>query len=193
MLEQLLTYDESLFLYLNNLGNTNWDAFWRVVTEKWSSIPLYMLLLYLVFKNFGVKGTLIVVVFAALMITVSDQLANLFKHVLFQRPRPCKVEELKPLMRFVADGCGSHGYFSAHASSTMAAAVFVGMLLKLYYKYLPFILLFWAAFVAYSRIYLGVHYPLDILTGMVFGALIGLSIYKMNRWAQRRFNSESKT
>lgn len=191
MLEQVLTYDEQLFLYLNNLGNPTWDGFWNIVTEKWSSIPLYLLLLYLVFKKFGAKGMLIVVVCAAVMVTASDQLANLFKYVLFKRPRPCRVEELKPLMRFVAEGCGRYGYFSAHAASTMAAAVFIGMLLKPHYRYLPFLLLFWAVVVAYSRIYLGVHYPLDIVTGMFFGALIGLSIYKLNRWAQQKFNSEA--
>jgi len=190
MLDQVLTYDEQLFLYLNNLGNTSWDTFWKIVTEKWSSIPLYVVLLYLVFKNFGIKGTILVMIAAAVMVTASDQLASLFKYILFKRPRPCRVEELKPLMRFVADGCGRYGYFSAHAASSMAAAVFLGMLLKPYYKYLPFILLFWAAVVAYSRIYLGVHYPLDIVTGMFFGAWIGFGIFKLNKWAQGTFNSE---
>lgn len=190
MLDQILNYDEQLFLFLNNLGTESWDEFWKVVTEKWSSIPLYVVLLFLVFKNFGAKGTLIVMVCAALMVTASDQFASLFKYVLFKRPRPCRVEELQEVMRLIADGCGRYGYFSAHAASTMAAAVFLGLLLKPYYKYLPFLLLFWAAFVAYSRIYLGVHYPLDILTGMFFGAWIGLGIYHLNKWAQRRFNSE---
>lgn len=189
MIDALLQYDEQLFLYLNNLGNPTWDEFWRIVTEKWSSIPLYALLLFLVFKKFGAKATLVVMVCAAIMVTASDQLANLFKYVLFKRPRPCRVEDLKELMRFVADGCGRYGYFSAHAASTMAAAVFVGLLLKPFYKILPFLLLLWAAIVAYSRIYLGVHYPLDIVTGMFFGAWIGLGIYKLNQWAQHRFVS----
>ena len=190
MLDQLLQYDEQLFLFLNNLGNETWDEFWKIVTEKWSSIPLYALLLFLVFRKLGVKATLIVMLCAAVMITASDQLASLFKYVLFKRPRPCRVEELQKLMRFVADGCGRYGYFSAHAASTMAAAVFIGLLLKPYYKYLPFLMLFWAAVVAYSRIYLGVHYPLDILTGMFFGAWIGYGIFQLNKWAQRRFNAE---
>ena len=90
-------------------------------------------------------------------------------------------------MRFVADGCGRYGYFSAHAASSMAAAVFIGLLLKPYYKALPFLLLLWASVIAYSRIYLGVHYPLDIITGMFFGAWIGLAIFKLNTWAQGRF------
>jgi len=130
---------------------------------------------------------LLVMLCAAIMITATDQLANLFKYILFKRPRPCREQELELLMRFVADGCGRYGYFSAHAASSMAAAVFLGLLLKPFYKALPFLLLLWASVVAYSRIYLGVHYPLDIITGMFFGAWIGLAVYKLNVWAQGRF------
>ena len=187
MIESLLHYDQQFFLYLNNLGTPSWDEFWRIVTQKWSSLPLYVLLLYLVFKKFGVKATIIVMICAGLMITATDQLANLFKYILFKRPRPCREQELELLMRFVADGCGRYGYFSAHAASSMAAAVFLGLLLKPFYKALPFLLLLWASVVAYSRIYLGVHYPLDIITGMFFGAWIGLAVYKLNVWAQGRF------
>jgi len=186
MIEELLKYDTELFLFLNKLGNTTWDSFWLIVTEKWSSIPIYAVLLYLVYKNYGLKGTLIVMISVALMITATDQLANLFKHGI-KRPRPCQVETLRETMRYIAERCGRYGYFSAHAASTMATAVFLSLLLKKWYRYLPFLLLFWAAVVAYSRIYLGVHYPLDIVTGMFFGALIGLLFYKIQFWAQRRF------
>jgi len=189
MLEEILKYDTDLFLFLNNLGSEPWDGIWLFITEKYSSIPIYILMLYLVFRKLGWKGTVVVLVAAALMITASDQLANLFKYVLFQRPRPCRVEELKPIMRFVADGCGRYGYFSAHAASSMAAAVFLGLLLKDRFKFLPFLLLFWAVIMAYSRIYLGVHYPLDIITGMFFGAMLGWIFYKLQAWAQRKFTS----
>ncbi len=186
MIEELLKYDTELFLFLNKLGNTSWDGFWLIVTEKWSSIPIYAVLLYLVYKNYGLKGTLIVMISVALMITATDQLANLFKHGI-KRPRPCQVETLRETMRYIAVRCGRYGYFSAHAASTMAVAVFLSLLLKKWYQYLPFLLLFWAAVVAYSRIYLGVHYPLDIVTGMFFGALIGLLFYNIQLWAQGRF------
>jgi len=189
MIEELLKYDTQLFLFLNNLGSEPWDGLWRLITEKYASIPLYVLLLYLVYRHYGLKGTLVVMVSAAVMITATDQLANLFKYVLFKRPRPCRVEELQSAMRFVADGCGRYGYFSAHAASTMAAAVFLGLLLRKNYKYLPFLLLVWAVVVAYSRIYLGVHYPLDIITGMFFGGIIGWLIYRLQRWFRRKYIS----
>ncbi|MGY8885941.1 MAG: phosphatase PAP2 family protein [Flavobacteriales bacterium] len=188
MIEELLKYDTELFLYLNTLGSEPWDEMWRIITEKWSSIPLYAFLLYLVYKNLGLKGTLIVMVCAALLITATDQLANLFKHGL-QRPRPCQVESLKGSMRFVADHCGSFGYFSAHAASSMAAAVFLGLLLKSYYRYLPFLLLFWAVLLGYSRIYLGVHYPLDVVTGMFFGSLLGWFVFEFQAFLQSKFNT----
>lgn len=188
MLDQLLEYDTELFLFLNNLGNTSWDGFWRFVTEKWSSIPLYAVLLYLVYKHYGLKGMLVIVVSVALMITATDQLANLFKYGI-KRPRPCQVAELKETMRYVADGCGRYGYFSAHAASSMAAAVFLGLSLQKWYKYLPFLLLIWAIMTGYSRIYLGVHYPLDVITGMAIGGLLGWGFYLLQQWGQRKFNT----
>ncbi len=178
MLEELLKYDTELFLFLNRLGATSWDGFWLFVTEKWSSIPLYILLLVLIYRQFGLKTTAIILVAIALMITCTDQLGNLFKHG-FKRPRPCQVEELDSLIRYVAKRCGRYGYFSAHAASSMATAVFVGLLLKSKYYYLPFFLLAWAVLIGYSRIYLGVHYPLDVITGMIIGSFIGWGFYKL--------------
>ena len=186
-MEEIIRYDTEFFLLLNNLGSEPWDELWRIITNKLTFIPLYMFLIYLVYKNYGLKETLVVLIIGGLMIATTDQLANLFKYILFKRPRPCREQELELLMRFVADGCGRYGYFSAHAASSMAAAVFLGLLLKPFYKALPFLLLLWASVVAYSRIYLGVHYPLDIITGMFFGAWIGLAVYKLNVWAQGRF------
>lgn len=189
MVEQLLEYDTELFLFLNNLGNTSWDGFWRVITEKLTSIPLYLVLLFLIHKHYGWKGAIVTIVSVALMITVTDQLSNLFKDG-FKRVRPCQLAELEGAMRFVGVRCGKYGYFSAHAASSMAAAVFLGLCLKKWYKYLPFLLLFWAVIIGYSRIYLGVHYPLDVVTGMALGGLLGWSFFMLQLWGQRRFNPE---
>ncbi len=182
MLENLLHYDEQLFVYLNSLGSSSWDGTWLVITSKFSSIPLYAALLFLVFKQFGWKTTLVVMVLVAAMITTTDQLANLFKHGL-ERPRPCQEAHLKEIIRFIAPHCGRFGYFSAHAASSMALAVFIGLLFKITYKNLPYLMLFWAAIVGYSRIYLGVHYPLDVITGFGIGALLGYLFY----WLQQKW------
>ena len=186
MLEQLLQYDKELFLFLNNLGSSTWDTLWLLITNKWSFVPMYVLLLVFIHNKLGMKTMWMAVLVIVLMITFTDQITNLFKHT-FQRPRPCREEELQELIRFIAKRCGRYGFFSGHSSNSMAAAVFAGLLLKPFYKNLIFILLLWSAIVAYSRIYVGVHYPLDIVCGLAFGAVSGYLFYKLNAFLIKKF------
>jgi undecaprenyl-diphosphatase len=186
MLEQLLQYDKELFLFFNNLGSETWDSIWLIITHKLTFAPLYAFLLFLLYKNLGLKRVLLLVIIIALMITFTDQITNVFKHS-FKRLRPCGTEGVKDQMRFIADYCGRYGFFSGHSSNSMAAAVLGGLLLRPYYKNLIFILLFWSATVAYSRIYVGVHFPLDIICGMTFGALSGFGFYKLGSYLMKRF------
>lgn len=187
-MEQFLEYDHKLFLYLNGLGNSSWDNFWLVITHKLYAAPLYAILIYLIYKKLGLKGTVITILVVALMIACTDQLANLFKYGI-ERPRPCKVTEWKGVMRFIAPRCGRFGYFSGHAANSMAAAVFAGLALQSKYRYLIFILLFWSALVGYSRIYLGVHYPGDVLTGWIIGAFLGFAFYKLQQYSIRKYGN----
>jgi len=186
MIDQLIEYDKELFLFLNNLGSPTWDHFWLIITDELTFIPLYSVLLFLLYKKFGLKSLFIFVVVVALMITFTDQITNVFKRG-FERPRPCRAEGVMEYTRFIAKRCGLYGFFSGHSSNSMAAAVFAGLLLKPYYKNLIFILLFWSAVVAYSRIYVGVHYPLDIICGLTFGAITGFLFYKLVRYILKRF------
>jgi len=186
MIDQLLEYDTELFLFLNNLGSESWDNLWLIITHKLTFIPLYALLLFLLYKKFGAKSILIFVVVVALMITFTDQITNVFKRG-FERSRPCGEADLIDQMRFIAVRCGKYGFFSGHSSNSMAAAVFAGLMLKPYYKNLIFILLFWSAVVAYSRIYVGVHYPLDLVCGLTFGAISGFLFYKLAKYLLKRF------
>lgn len=189
MIDQLLKYDTNLFLFLNNLGTEPWDNLWLIITDRLTFIPLYAVLLFLLYKKFGTKSLLVFVVVVALMITFTDQITNVFKRG-FERPRPCGEADLINQMRFIAVRCGKYGFFSGHSSNSMAAAVFAGLMLKPYYKNLIFVMLFWSAVVAYSRIYVGVHYPLDIVCGLTFGALSGFLFYKMATLAIKRFVSQ---
>ncbi|ALJ04415.1 phosphoesterase [Pseudalgibacter alginicilyticus] len=186
MIEQLLNYDSELFLFLNGFGSETWDGLWLVITNKLTFIPLYSFLLFLLYKKYGAKSLLIFIVVVALMITFTDQITNVFKRG-FERPRPCGALEIMDQMRFIAVRCGKYGFFSGHASNTMATAIFTGLLLKPYYKNLIFILVFWSVLVAYSRIYVGVHYPLDIICGMTFGAMSGFLFYKLTKSLLKRF------
>ena len=178
MFDQLIEYDAELLIFLNNLGSPTWDSFWLVVTDELTFAPLYLFLLILIYRKFGLKIMLLSIVTIALLITFTDQMTNLFKDG-FQRPRPCRTEGVMEHIRFIAERCGKYGFFSGHSSNSMAGAVFGGLLLRPYFKNLIFILLFWSVLVAFSRIYVGVHYPLDILCGLAFGALSGFGFYKL--------------
>ncbi len=188
-LEQLLQWDQELFLYLNNLGTPTWDWFWIFITHKFAAIPMYAYLLYLLYKNYNLKTLGITLVFIALLITATDQLANVFKDA-FARPRPCK-EDFMAQGRFLMDYCGKYGYFSAHAASSTALAIFLGNILKKWYK-LAFPLLFiWAMLVSYSRIYVGKHYPGDVITGILIGSIIGFLFYKLHQISIKKLNAKA--
>ena len=186
MIDQLLELDRELFLYLNNLGSETWDDLWLIITNKLTFIPLYALLLYCIYKKYGLKPLLLMVLVISVMITFTDQITNVFKDG-FMRARPCRADGVSDLARFVAERCGKYGFFSGHSSNSMAAAVFGGLILRPYFKILIFILLFWSFIVAYSRIYVGVHYPLDIICGMTFGALSGFMFYKLAKYLIKRY------
>ena len=130
-----------------------------------------MMFLYLLYKNFKFRNLLYILFFLTLGVVVSDQLAGIFKYGIL-RLRPCHDSTLDHLMREVECG-GQYGFYSSHASNTFLLANFLTVLLWRKYKYLPVFLFAWSALVAYSRIYLGVHFPLDILMGAAMGYFIG--------------------
>lgn len=188
MLEKLIAWDKAIFTTLNGMGQPAWDPFWMFITNKWSSIPLYLALLFLAFYFLGRKRALLLLVGIALMIAATDQLANLFKYG-FERLRPCYDPELEQVVRLVKSGCGGKfGYFSAHAANSFALATFFTAGFRRYLKILPLFLMIWASLVAYSRIYIGVHFPMDVLTGMAVGMLNGLLFYLLYRWGVQKFN-----
>ncbi len=185
MLDQLLQLDTSLFTYLNQLGNPSWDSFWIFVTEKRNHIPLMIVLLFLIYKSRGLKPFLLSLVFVALMATWTDQITNVFKYS-FRRPRPCDVEALQDTIRYINKRCSSFSFFSGHSSNSMAIAVMIGNLISPKFKKLWVPLLIWAFCMGYSRIYVGVHYPIDVMTGFTFGALSGYGFYKLFSFASKK-------
>jgi len=168
---EVISQDREIFLYLNNLGSAEFDTFWKFVSGKWSWIPLYAGLLYLLYRNYSRKKLVYIVLILAVSVAVSDQIANIFKYGL-ERLRPCHDVELQPYMRIVECG-GRYGFYSSHASNTFLLASFLSPLLGNRYRFLPVFLFVWAVVVSYSRIYLGVHFPLDVLMGTFMGIVIG--------------------
>lgn len=179
-------WDQELFLNLNKLGSSNWDAIWKFITHKLSFIPLYLFLIYGLYKKYHWKKLGITLIFIVILVALTDQIANLFKNILFMRPRPCRVSEIKETARILAR-CGRYGFFSGHAANSMAIAIFIGNSLKDQYKRILPLLFVWSLIVGYSRIYVGVHYPLDVLVGFTMGGIIGYSIYLFHRRFMKRY------
>lgn len=190
MIDSLLHWDTEVFVFFNSLGSTTWDSFWMAYTSTFVWIPFYAFLLYLVFKNAPLKTCMTTIVLIVLMVVVTDQTSNLFK-ISFLRLRPCNVAELMDRMRLVKPHCGGqYGFFSAHASNSMGIAVLIGLILRKHYKYLIHLMVVWALVMGYSRIYIGVHYPLDVLVGFFVGGFTGLMIYRLRHYIITNFTFE---
>lgn len=148
------------------------------ISNKYIWIPLYVLLLAVIIVHYKRKSLIIILMMAGL-ITVCDQSSQFFKYGV-GRYRPCRTESAhKPKPHLVNEHCGGkYGFYSAHASNSFAIALFIGYLLTPVARNSKKYLLVWAAVVAYSRVYLGVHYPSDIIVGSLMGIFFGWLFYK---------------
>lgn len=184
MLETLLELDKNLFIFLNGLGSEAYDSFWLFITKQINWIPIFALILYLVFNHLGWRHAVLIILVMALLVLLTDQTTNLFKNY-FQRLRPVNNTDLDDVIHFVHKR-SSFSFISGHASNSMAAAFFLYKVLKPYLKYMGFIFL-WPLIFAYSRIYLGLHYPGDILCGYVWGILMALIMLKLYVYLRNRY------
>ena len=181
MIEEILKLDSKLFLYLNNLGTSKFDIFWISLSKIEANILMYLFLIILFFYIQKIRPKFLYVFYSlfviALMITITDQGANIFKDS-FQRLRPCYDESIMDSLRLVKENCGGkYGFFSAHASNSFSLAIFFGLLFINRIRYIIMITIAYASLISYSRIYLGVHYPIDIIFGSFYGIFVGFVMY----------------
>ncbi len=190
MLEILNTWDTELFLFLNGLHVSFMDPVMFFISGTKTWIPFYALVLFFLFRKEKWNGIL-ALVFAVLVIVLADQISvKMFKNV-FERFRPTHTPAIKDLIHTVNNyRGGKFGFVSSHAANTFGFAMFMSLFFKNRWAVSGFF--FWAAVVSYSRIYLGVHYPGDILGGAVLGSLIGLLVYWTYSWAYSKFLNKRK-
>lgn len=182
MLESLNHFDHDLFLAIHHWRNSFFDAIMPLITGRWFWIPLYALLLFLLWRRFG-KQTIMILGVIIVLTIVCDQSANLLKNNVC-RLRPChdpaiSAQVITPL------GCGGNfGFVSSHASNTFGLATFLWLLagiskgVRPVRKRWPWALLFaWSLLICWSRIYVGVHFPFDLIVGCLLGALWGIILF----------------
>ena len=183
-MEWILQLDTQIFLAINGWHNEVWDGIMWWISGKTTWWPFYLLILtYLGWKKRWQLA--LMVLFIILGITLTDQTSvHLFKNV-FQRLRPCHEPSLEGLVHLVNNKCGGQfGFISSHAANTFGVAFLV--LLWIRKRWFTVVMIIWALLVAYSRVYLGVHYPGDVLFGGIWGAGCGMLLFYLFRWLRSK-------
>lgn len=179
--------DTELFLLLNGLHIDWLDPIMTFISGKITWAPFYLVLLFLVIKNYK-KQSILIIIGIILLIVCSDQISSGIFKPIFERPRPCHNETIKDLVYLPNGHCGgAYGFISSHACNCFALATFITHILKRHYRKVAWVMFIWAAMVAYSRIYMGVHYPGDVLVGAAVGVLVGVGISKGYEWVYNKF------
>lgn len=193
MIEFLENIDRNLFLLINGCHSEFADFFFYWVSNKFTWIPFYILLLFLCIRVLKNKWWLLLI-FIPLLITATDQVSvHLFKNV-FLRYRPCQNLELKDYVHLVNGYCGGmYGFISSHAANSFGLATFIWLIFRRHYRYWFWILFFgYAGLISYSRIYLGAHYPADVFVGTLVGLIAGTVFYLLFRWVNEWIQIRNK-
>ncbi|MFV5703238.1 phosphatase PAP2 family protein [Flavobacterium sp. XS2P12] len=177
MLEKINQIDTKLFLFLNGKHNSFFDPIMYWASDKWFWLPFYVFLVFIIIREFH-KKSVYILIGIGILITFCDQTAsNLIKNSV-KRLRPSHEPALQNLVYLSKAGPGgNYGFISSHSANAFGLATFLILLLPAKYNWLKTILLFWAILVAYSRIYNGVHYPLDVVVAMFLGIFYAIIVH----------------
>ena len=185
-MNSLSSIDSDLFLFLNGIHAEWMDKVMIAITKMWVWLPLYLLLIYWAVKQYG-KRCWLVFLAVGLVVLCCDQLASHVCKPVFQRLRPCYNPEFAGLIHLPKGMAGGqYGFVSSHAANTFGVATLLTLTLRKYRPWTAIFLFLWAFLSSYSRIYIGFHYPGDILCGALLGVLVGLIFWKLFQIIQRK-------
>jgi undecaprenyl-diphosphatase len=188
-MQELIDLDKKLLLFLNSLHHPALDPVMRLITETFFWTPLYLWLIFLIIKKYKQQSWYFLLG-AAVTILLADQATSSVMKPFFARLRPSQDPGLQGLVHIVDNYKGGlYGFASSHAANTFGTALFVHLTLRPFYKWISWIFL-WAALMTYTRIYLGVHYPGDIIVGAIVGVASGWTGYHFSTWLSNRFKKE---
>ena len=180
------SFDLPIMQVLQGSDSVFWDRFMLVLTNAFTWVPFYLALIFMIIRNNEtVKQILLVIGFAIFAVVLSDCVVDILVKPNFMRFRPCN----DPVLRYtidVVDGYrgGAYGFFSAHASNTMSVALFFCMVVKS--RILSTTLIVWSLLNCYTRIYLGVHYPSDVLVGIIWGSVVATVSYGLYYFIKKK-------
>lgn len=185
MLDYLMDIDADALLAINGWHNAFQDALWWMVTAKWSSLLMVVALLWVVLRQRR-QHALLVLAMLVLAVILADQVASGLIKQTVERLRPTHDPSLESMVH-VINGYrgGMYGFVSSHAANFFAIATFITLVMR--QRLVGFALFGWALVQCYSRMYLGVHYPGDILGGILVGLLAGWTVWLLMRWIERRW------
>jgi undecaprenyl-diphosphatase len=168
--------DQQLFLFINSLNSPFFDQVMHAISGKLIWVPLYLAILIFLGVKYKRKF-LVILIFIILAATLADQLSVLVKNIVL-RLRPCHQPSLEGIVHLVNGECGGlYGFVSSHATNSFDVALL--SLLFIRKRWYTISILLWASIIGYSRIYLGVHFPGDVICGSMLGAFIGWSMYQL--------------
>ncbi|WP_158859925.1 phosphatase PAP2 family protein [Lunatibacter salilacus] len=180
MMTEIKQWDEALFHFLN-AQRLDWlDPVMKTLTGTYIWIPLYAFLIYLIFKSYGMTGFWYVG-FIVLLILLADKFTSGFMKPFFERLRPCHDPRWEGMINTYAGCGGKFGFASSHASTTFSVATYMFLIFRGKIQAMGWLFL-WAGLISYTRIYLGVHYPSDILVGALVGIASGLITFSLVEW-----------
>lgn len=176
MLDALQKLDTDFFIYLNNLGVEQYDEFWKWITRIYVWIPFFLAVLYLITRNFSKEISLKVIGYLVGLIITVISFTEMVRN-LVGRLRPNNNTELGELIRILHQP-DSYSFFSGHASNSFALTTFVVLVLRKKQSWI-WLLYIWPVLFSFSRIYVGVHYPSDILIGIIVGVLFACFFFRL--------------